>query len=590
MDKFEQLRTDYASLEQLTSPYRTASEDKEFQHFTVECAARVWGKSGAYSEDFAKALEIIAGKIYTEQQVRLIMDSFQGRVQGPDVPQFFRNMTGHDNDISKFLTGFNSLLVSLASIDGDFNLAEANEVQRIMYKFYSFGRQRGFSGLLSPVFGAMDELLGSVPDISGIGTSGSGYDGSGYGSGDGGAGGASGNSGSGGAGDDYGSLDEFQKELQELANKKPKGSRTQVSDGGVPGEKQAEAKEPETPRSQEELDKLLAEMDELVGMENIKSDVRSLMNFIKITKLREERGLKNSKMSYHLVFTGNPGTGKTTIARLIASLYYQIGVLPKGQLVEVDRGLLVAGYVGQTAIKTQKVLDQAMGGVLFIDEAYALANNKDDGFGMEAIETILKAMEDHRDELVVIVAGYPDLMHKFIDSNPGLSSRFNKYFEFKDYNGEELLGIFNMFCKKNGYTIDEETEKMLHDRFDRMYEERDENFGNARTVRNLFEKAIGVQADRLAALTTEVTDDQLKLITKEDLEEVMGTDEEFAADAAEKLAENAAKLKELADRAEADAPVADSLTGSLDDAFREASGEQQNEANGEPTDETSNEQ
>ena len=590
MDKFEQLRTDYASLEQLTSPYRTASEDKEFQHFTVECAARVWGKSGAYSEDFAKALEIIAGKIYTEQQVRLIMDSFQGRVQGPDVPQFFRNMTGHDNDISKFLTGFNSLLVSLASIDGDFNLAEANEVQRIMYKFYSFGRQRGFSGLLSPVFGAMDELLGSVPDISGIGTSGSGYDGSDYGSGDGGAGGADGNSGSGGAGDDYGSLDEFQKELQELANKKPKGSRTQVSDGGVPSEKQAEAKEPETPRSQEELDKLLAEMDELVGMENIKSDVRSLMNFIKITKLREERGLKNSKMSYHLVFTGNPGTGKTTIARLIASLYYQIGVLPKGQLVEVDRGLLVAGYVGQTAIKTQKVLDQAMGGVLFIDEAYALANNKDDGFGMEAIETILKAMEDHRDELVVIVAGYPDLMHKFIDSNPGLSSRFNKYFEFKDYNGEELLGIFQMFCKKNGYTIDEETEKMLHDRFDRMYEERDENFGNARTVRNLFEKAIGVQADRLAALTTEVTDDQLKLLTKEDLEEVIGTDEEFAADAAEKLAENAARLKELADRAEADAPVADSLTGSLDDAFREASGEQQNEVNGEPSDETSNEQ
>ncbi len=263
------------------------------------------------------------------------------------------------------------------------------------------------------------------------------------------------------------------------------------------------------------LEEALEKLNRLEGLGTVKNQVRDWVDQIKVFKMRKDRGLPVPDMSYHMVFMGNPGTGKTTVARIMSQIYCALGILSEGQLVEVDRSDLVAGYVGQTALKTQAAIKKAVGGILFIDEAYTLAGSGVD-FGQEAIDTLLKAMEDNRSDLVVIVAGYDELMNKFINSNPGLRSRFKNYINFTDYTGAELFNIFTGMCSNNGYRLEDDVKTAMRAYFNALYQNRDENFGNGRDVRNLFESIVTRQSRRIAS-ASRPTDEDMQTITLADL-------------------------------------------------------------------------
>lgn len=437
---------------------------KELDEFMTGCATALWSKAGGITQRHVD----MANQIYSRNrpQPTWMLWSLTSSVCESDVflpPVFYWNLAEsdvkHGKDNSRtFIRMLTNILLYLAAVDDDVTYAEAEYITECTDK------------------------LTAICDTTGVKKGKPGLD----------------------------PLEFVTSGEPSFIEKHP----PQVQTAGGSSTAPAAAEEVEKPN----LDELMEQLDSLVGLDEVKRDIKNLINLVKVRKLRQANELPVPPLSLHMVFLGNPGTGKTTVARLVSGIYAAIGVLSKGQLVEVDRSGLVAGYVGQTALKTQEVIKSAIGGVLFIDEAYSLSSGGENDFGREAIETILKAMEDNRDDLIVIVAGYTRPMTDFINSNPGLQSRFNKYFYFLDYTGEQLMEIFRGQCKKNGYKLTEEAEKYAVAMFTELYEDRGENFGNGRDVRNCFESMVVRQSNRIAAMEAPTKDD-LMAVLPEDLDD-----------------------------------------------------------------------
>ena len=438
---------------------------KELDAFITKCALSLWSRSGGLTDKHVA----LANEIYSrgQQKPTWMLWSLTSAVCEEDVflpPVFYWNLAETDakrgtESSRTFIRMLTNILLYLAAADDDVSLKEAEFITECT------------------------DRLTAICDTNGVRKS-------------------------------RAALNpmDFVTTVEPSFQDKAPQKQTQTSGGTT----ESATKTEEQPKP--DFDELMGQLEDLVGLEDVKKDVKNLMNLVKVRKLRQANDLPVPPLSLHMVFLGNPGTGKTTVARLVSGLYAAIGVLSKGQLVEVDRSGLVAGYVGQTAIKTQEVIKKALGGVLFIDEAYSLSSGGENDFGREAIETLLKAMEDHRDDLIVIVAGYTGPMEKFLSSNPGLESRFNKYFFFPDYNGEQLMAIFRKQCAKNQYTLTPESEEAAGKLFTELYEQRGDNFGNGRDVRNVFEDMVVRQANRVAAMEAP-SKEELVAVLPEDLED-----------------------------------------------------------------------
>ncbi len=447
---------------------------KELDEFMTRCALSLWSKGGGITQRHVD----MANQIYSrsQPQPKWLLWSLTGSIVEGEVflpPVFYWNLAESDakrgSEASRtFIRMLTNILLYLAAVDDDVTYEEAAFITECTDKLDAICDTTGVRKSKEPL-NPLEFVTSGEPSF----------------------------------------LEKNRKQTQTAGN-----------EGQKAGEKQEEVPKPD-------FDEMMSQLNDLVGLEEVKRDIKNLVNLMKVRKLRKENDLPVPPMSLHMVFMGNPGTGKTTVARIIAGLYAAIGVLSKGQLVEVDRSGLVAGYVGQTALKTQEVIQKSLGGVLFIDEAYSLSSGGENDFGREAIETILKAMEDHRDELIVIVAGYTGPMEKFLSSNPGLESRFNKYFFFPDYNGEQLMAIFRSQCKKNGYVLTEEAEKAAVEMFTELYDNRGDNFGNGRDVRNCFEDMIVRQSNRVAALENPDRDTLMAVLPEDlrDEEEEAGEEE-----------------------------------------------------------------
>ena len=500
-------------------PPDLAISSQEVDTYFRACTLCLWAASGGGAGKGGDVIGI--NQIYTDRQVKFSPEQFEKALSyyraNPHytvgVPEFFQKLAGADGkNGTSFSRTFaevqKNLLMLCAAYDGSFSFAESRRITMLYEQLTAVCDREGVPPISATP--GPEDYLGRSP--------------------------AKGR-------DTARELDQLMSEFgQVMRRDRTRGLYGDFFGGPpAPGDPKAplpveagpeapqeaapaaapagEAEEAAAPRPT--LEEAMAELDALIGLETVKKDVDSLVNLVKVRTLRQERGMKCPDMSFHLVFSGNPGTGKTTVARIVGKIYSALGILSKGHLVEVDRSGLVAGYVGQTAIKTQEVIAKALGGVLFIDEAYTLSPpNADKDFGQEAIDTILKAMEDHRDDFVVIAAGYATLMPRFIDSNPGLKSRFNKYLFFEDYNGRQLFEIFKGRVDRNDYRLDAQAEAAVRDHLQELYEDRDENFGNARDVRNLFEKIVAAQADRVAAMEAPA-DEDIITITVEDLRDLM---------------------------------------------------------------------